>query len=128
MRQPDALLAKRILVLQLALSFILSAAALPFGLTVALSVLIGGAVCLLASFIFASWVFRQYHARDPESLLMRFYGAEIVKLSLVLGLFVLAFATIEGLNLPALLAAYFGVQVWPAFFASGWGARTTPER
>ena len=82
----------------------------------------------MASFIFASWVFRQYHARDPESLLMRFYGAEIVKLSLVLGLFVLAFATIEGLNLPALLAAYFAVQVLPAVFASGWGAHSTDRK
>ena len=123
MQQPDVLQAKRILAVQLALSLILSAAALPFGSSVALSVLIGGAVCLVANSIFAFWVFRQYSARDPGSLLMQFYGAEIVKVSLILGLFVVAFMTIEGLSLPALLVAYFAVQVLPAVFASGWGAR-----
>jgi ATP synthase protein I len=128
MQQPDALQAKRVLVVQLAMTLILPAAALPFGKTVALSVLIGAAVCLLANGIFAIWVFRQYRAQEPGSLLMRFYGAEIVKLSLVLGLFAAAFATIEVLNLPALLAAYFAVQVLPAVFAPGRGARSTPER
>ena len=59
---------------------------------------------------------------------MRFYGAEILKLSLILGLFAIAFTTIEGLHLPALLIAYFAVQVLPAIFASGRGARSTPER
>ena len=54
---------------------------------------------------------------------MRFYGGEIIKLSLILGLFVAAFTMIEGLNLPALLIAYFAVQVLPAVFASGWDAR-----
>jgi ATP synthase protein I len=117
MQQPDVLQAKKILALQSALVLILSAAALPFGLNVALSALIGSAVCLVANSVFAFWVFRQYRAQEPGSVLMRFYGAEIVKLSLILGLFAVAFATIEGLNLPALLAAYFAVQVLPAVFA-----------
>ena len=128
MQQSDALQAKRILVTQLALSLILSAAALPFGLSVALSILIGGVVCLAANSAFAFWVFRQYRARELGSLMMRFYAAEIVKLSLVLGLFAIVFMTIEGLNLPALLAAYFAVQVLPAGFASAWDTRKTRER
>jgi ATP synthase protein I len=90
---------------------------------VALSVLIGTGVCLLANSIFALWVFRQYRAQDPGSLVMRFYAAEIIKLSLILGLFAAAFTTIEGLNLPVLLIAYFAVQVLPAVFASSQGAR-----
>lgn len=128
MQQPDALQAKRVLALQFALTLILSAVALSFGVSVALSVLIGAAVCLLANSIFAFWVFRQYRAQEPGLLLMRFYGAEVLKLSLILGLFAVAFATIEGLNLPALLIAYFAVQVLPAVFASGWDARNTRER
>jgi ATP synthase protein I len=128
MQQPDALQAKRVLAIQLALTLVLSAVALPFGLYVALSVLMGGAVCLLANAVFAFWVFRQYRAQEPASLVMRFYGAEIVKLSLVLGLFAVAFTMIEGVNLPAMLIAYFAVQVLPVIFASGWGARSTPER
>ena len=123
MQQPDALQAKRVLVIQLAMTLILSAGTLPFGMSVALSVLIGAGVCLLANAIFAVWVFREYRAQEPGSLVMRFYGGEIIKLSVILGLFVAAFTMIEGLNLPALLIAYFAVQVLPAVFASGWGAR-----
>jgi ATP synthase protein I len=128
MQQSDALQAKRILAIQSALSLVLFAAALPFGLSVALSFLIGGAVCLVANSVFAFWVFRQHRASEPGLLLMRFYAAELVKLSVILGLFAMAFAMIEGLNLPALFAAYFAVQVLPAVFASGWDARSTPER
>lgn len=123
MQQPDALQAKRVLTVQLALTIVLAVGALPFGMGVALSVLIGAGVCLLANAIFAIWVFRRYRAQEPGSLVMRFYGAEIIKLSLILGLFVAAFTMIEGLNLPALLIAYFAVQVLPAVFASEWGAR-----
>ena len=128
MQQPDVLQAKRVLVVQLALTLVLAAAALPFGISVALSVLIGAAVCLLANSLFAYWVFRQYRAQDPGSLLVRFYGAEVAKLSLVLALFALAFTLSEGLNLPALLLAYFAVQVLPAIFASSWGAGRDAEK
>ena len=123
MQQPDALQAKRVLVIQLAMTLILSAVAMPFGMSVALSVLIGAGVCLLANAILAVWVFREYRAQEPGSLVMRFYGGEIIKLSVILGLFVAAFTMIEGLNLPALLIAYFAVQVLPAVFASSWDAR-----
>jgi len=123
MQQPDVLQAKRVLVGQLALTLLLAPAALPFGMTVALSALIGATVCLLASSTFAFWVFRQYRAQEPGTLLMRFYGAEVIKISLILGLFVIAFKTVDGLNLPALLASYFAVQVLPAIIASGRGTR-----
>jgi ATP synthase protein I len=128
MQQPDVGQAKRVLLAQLALTLTLVAATLPAGMAVAISVLIGAAVCLLASSVLAYWVFRQYRAQDPGSLVMRFYGAEIVKLSLVLGIFVIAFTTNEGLNLPSMLAAYVAVQVLPAVFASSWDARKTRER
>ena len=51
------------------------------------------------------------------------YGAEIVKIVLILALFAVAFATLKDLNLPALLGAYFAVQVMPALFASRPDAR-----
>ncbi len=127
-QQPDALQVKRILILQLALTLILTTAALPFGIPVALSVLIGAAVCLAANSIFAFRVFRHYRAQDPKAVLVRFYGAELIKLALVLGLFAVAFMTSKGLNLPALLIAYFAVQVLPAVLAPGWGAHKIRER
>jgi ATP synthase protein I len=127
MQQPDVLQAKRILIAQLALTLLLTAAALIFGTSVALSVLFGGAVCLLANTIFAFLIFRQYRAQDAGALVGRFYGAEVVKLSLILGLFAIAFATKAGINPPALLVAYFAVQVLPAVVASTWngGRRDT---
>jgi ATP synthase protein I len=95
---------------------------------VALSALIGGGVCLAANAFVAFWVFRRYRAQDPGLLVMRFYGAEVAKIALILGLFAVAFVTIESLNVPALLSAYLVVQVLPAFFASVGGARSDRER
>lgn len=113
---------------QALLTLTLTVAAVPFGAHVALSVLIGAASCLLATAVFAFWVFRRYRAQRPEALVMRFYGAEIAKLALVLGLFAIAFATVDGLVLPLLLAAYFVVQLLPTVLAPRWGADPKRER
>jgi ATP synthase protein I len=128
MHQPEALQAKRVLIAQFALTLALPAVAYPFDERIALSVLIGAGVCLIATAVFAFWVFRRYSAQRPDLLVMRFYGAEIVKLAMVLGLLALAFATVQGLNLPALLVAYFVVQVLPTVFAPKWGADPKRER
>lgn len=117
---PDGLQAKRVLWMQLITTLAGSAAALFFGSAAALSVLIGGSVCTLANALFALLVFRRYRAQEPGMLVMRFYGAEIGKIALVLALFAAAFVLISGLNLPALLGAYFVVQVFPAMLASSW--------
>ncbi len=128
-QQQGAQLAKSVLVVQLALAPVLTVVALPFGLPVALSVLIGATVCLVANSIFAFEVLGYYYrAQDPQSLVVRFYGAELIKLSLVLGLFFVAFVTIEGLSWPALFGAYFAVQVLSAVVAPDWDARKTRER
>lgn len=123
MRQPDAAQVKRVLKIQ----FITALAAVLFGslfgLSVALSVLIGAGVCLLANTVFALWVFRDYRAEEPGGLLMRFYGAEVAKIAIILGLFAVAFVTIEGLNLLALLGGYFVVQVLPSVVAAQLDAR-----
>jgi len=119
MQQPGMRQTKGILIAQITLMPILTAAASPFGSSVALSVLIGALVCLMANAVFAFRIFRQYRTQEPESLLARFYGAEFVKLSLALGLFVIVFTTIGDLSVPALFAAYFTVQVLPVILASG---------
>lgn len=125
MQQPAVLQVKRVLRTQLIVGLLAIAVALPFGTPAALSVLIGAAVCLLANMVFAFWVFRKYQAQDAGMLVMRMYGAEIAKIVLILVLFAVAFATIEGLNLPALLGAYFAVQVLSPLFAARAGARQT---
>jgi ATP synthase protein I len=91
---------------------------IPFGGIAVVSAAIGAGVCLLANWVFALRVFRRYRAAAPTELALRIYVAEIVKIALILGLFALAFVTLANLNLPALLGAYFAVQVLPALFAS----------
>lgn len=123
MQQPDALQARKVLKIQTILSLIIVVFAVPFGRSVALSVLIGSGSCLLANAMLAAWVFRAYRAQEPARLVMRFYGAEAAKITLILGLFVVAFVTFDDLNIPALLGAYFAVQVMPILIAAQLGNR-----
>jgi len=126
--QPDALQFKRVLFTQMIASLVLTVAALPFGTHVAVSALIGAVVCQLATAVFSIGVFRRYSAQRLDILVMRFYWAEIAKLAVIIGLFSLSFATVDGLNLPVVLVAYFVVQVLPTLFAPKWGAGSKPQR
>lgn len=108
---------KRLLLWQAVFALLAVLVALPFGAVALKSAGIGAGVCLLANWVFAQRVFRRYRAQQPGDLVLRMYGAEIVKIVLILASFALAFATIEHLNLPALLGAYLAVQVLPALFA-----------
>lgn len=125
MQQPDVLRAKRILKIQSILGLVLAVAALPFGAPVAISVLIGAGTCVLANAMLAGWVFREYRAQEPERLVGRFYGGEVAKIVLIVGVFAVAFATLDDLNIAALLAAYFAVQVIATVIAAQLDSRTT---
>lgn len=111
MQQADAAQAKRYLKFQALLGLAVVVLAMPLGGAAALSAAIGAGACLVANALFAASVFRGYRAQQPEQLLLRIYGAEVLKVALILGAFVLAFATIEGLDLPVLLGAYLITQV-----------------
>lgn len=112
--------------IQVILTLILAAGAMAFSGAAALSILIGGGTCVLATALFAASVFGPYEARRPEALLGRIIGAEIGKLILVIGLFVFAFARVDVLNVPAMLAAYFAAQMLPAMIAPYLGAGSKP--
>ena len=116
-------LAGRVLGLQAILTLVATLAAMHFGSMPALSVLIGGGACLVANTAVVLWMFRDYRAQAPGALVVRFYGAEVVKIALLLGLFAAAFATIDGLNVLVLLGSYFAVQVLSPIFAA-----QTPRR
>lgn len=122
--QPDRIQLKRLLLWQVVFALLAILIALPFGASALKSAGIGAGVCLLANWVFARRVFRRYRAQQPGELVMRMYGAEVVKIVLILTLFAIAFATLENLNLPALLGAYFAVQVLPAFLATRPAAQT----
>lgn len=114
---------KRLLQWQIALAVAAVLISLPFGMVALTSAAIGAGVCLLANWAFAIRVFKRYRAQQPGEIVLRMYGAEIIKIVMILALFSVAFVTIEDLNLPALLGAYFAVQVMPALFASRPDAR-----
>jgi ATP synthase protein I len=114
------------LVIQVILTLILAGGVMAFSGAAALSILIGGGTSVLATALFAASVFGPYEARRPEALLGRIIGAEIGKLILVIGLFVFAFARVDGLNVPAMLAAYFAAQMLPAMIAPYLGAGSKP--
>jgi ATP synthase protein I len=128
MHQTDARQVKRVLVMQTGMTLVLTSLAFVFGSLIALSVLIGAAVCTLANGVFAFGVFGRYRAAQPGQLVMRFYAAEVLKIVVILALFGAAIALIEGLNLPALLGSYFLVQVLPVLLASQRDAADTNVR
>jgi len=121
MQQRDSLQAKRVLGVQVVLTLTLTAAGLASGPHIALSVLIGAGAGTLANALFAFWVFGQYRAQEPERLVMRFYGAEFAKIALVLGVFSLAFLSVDSLNVPVLLTAFLIIQVIAPVVGSRFG-------
>jgi F0F1-type ATP synthase assembly protein I len=87
-----------------------------------MSVILGGAIYSLPAF----WALRREFSRgkkrnsvskltaDAALTLAQMYGNEILKLTLTVGLFGLAFGLIEPLNPLALLLAYIGSQLLAA--------------
>jgi len=118
----ESQLPRRILVIQVLLTLVLAAGGLLVSTNLALSLLIGGGTCSLASALFAASVFGPYRAARPEALVGRIIAAEIGKLILVIGLLVFAFSKVQDLLMPAMLAAYFAAQVVPVMVAPYWGA------
>lgn len=72
----------------------------------------------MANGLSALWIFRDYQARYPERLLLRLYGGEVLKVAVAIAVFAAAFALIQDLRLPVLLAAYLFVQVASAPIAA----------
>ena len=88
--------------------------AAPFGATALISAGVGCAACLLANVAAAFWVFRRYRAQQPGALVLRFYGAELIKITLILMLFAIAHVAFDSLVLPIVLGSYLAVQTLPA--------------
>jgi ATP synthase protein I len=118
MQQAEARLVRRILRVQAMIGLGAAALALPLGSSVALSVLIGAGSCLVANALFAASVFRGYRAQEPERILLRFYGAELAKIVVILALLAIALAMIDSLIAPVLLGAYLVTQVAASLIAA----------
>jgi len=119
MQKLDLQRAKRILLIQVVLTLLLAGAATFYDVAAGRSALLGGGITTLANSVFALLVFGRYRAQEASRLVLRFYGAELVKLGLVVALLAATFVWIAPLNLAALFGAFFLVQVLPPLLAHG---------
>jgi ATP synthase protein I len=101
-------------------ALVLALVMLLVGPVYAYSALAGGMIAAVANALFAGRIFADYRAQEPQLLLMRLYGAELLKLVLVGVLFGGAYLWIEPLSPGALLGAFLVVYlVPPVIVASG---------
>lgn len=119
MQNLDIRRARRILTIQVVLTLLLAGAATLYDGAAGLSALIGGAITTVANGLFAVLVFGRYRAQEAGKLVFRFYGAELLKLVLVVLMFAATYFWIAPLNLVALFGAFFLVQVLPPLLAHG---------
>lgn len=117
MQKLDITRAKRILIIQVALTVAVAVAGTLYETTAGLSALIGGGITTAANGLFALMVFGRYRAQDADRLVLRFYGAELLKLGFVILMLALTFIWVTPLNLVALFGAFFLVQVLPPLLA-----------
>jgi len=118
MQNLDASRAKRILIAQLLMTFIVALIGLLFDLLVARDALIGGLAASGGSALFAYWVFGRYNAKQPGQLVSQFYSGELIKIIFIVAVFALAMKGLDDLNPVALFAAFFVVQVLPPMLAN----------
>ncbi len=118
MHNLDARRAGRLVIAQLITFLGIGLLASPFGLDIARDVLIGGFAAWLGSAIFAVWVFGRYRAQEPGRIVARFYGGEVIKISMVVVVFTVAIKLIEDINPIAVFGAFLVVQVLPPLLAN----------
>ena len=107
---------RKLLKIQLLMVVCVPILLIPFGLTVVKSAFFGAVIVTISSHVSAMLAFGKYTAQKPEKILVKFYGAEIIKLTIVIALFVLIMLFFKPLNIVALLTVFFMTQVFPALF------------
>ncbi len=98
---------------QALLSGVLAMLALPSGMSLARDVLCGGVAAITGSVVSVYFASGQYQAARPDVIVRRFYLGQLVRFSVIAGIFLSMMLAIDNLNLVALLAAFFIVQVLP---------------
>lgn len=122
MQPLDASRAKRILLTQLVVTLLIALGALFYSPLAAMSALIGGGTATVGNAIFAVWVFGPYRSQNPQVMVVKMYGGELLKLLLIALIFTVVFVWMKPLNLPALLSALLAVQILPPVIATRFGA------
>jgi ATP synthase protein I len=127
MPPPDPARAPQVILLQTLTTIATGAAASLFDHALALSTVVGAGTGTLANAFFAFWIFRRYWAQAPGALVLRFYWAELAKITIALASFTAAYLSIDELRPTALLGAYLFVQVFPPMLACRGNAGRTRE-
>ncbi len=95
------------------LTAMLAIVALPFGVSSARDVLCGGIAAVLGSVVFAYFTFGCYQAARPDAIVRQLYLGQLVRFSVIAGIFLVVALVLSNLNPVALLAAFFIVQILP---------------
>lgn len=96
----------RIIRIQLLVTLIAAGVASTYGLSAMWSALAGGLNSLIPNAYFARKVLDPSVEGPPRMVLSRWFRAEVAKLAMIAGLFVVAFAFVEKLNVVALFGAF----------------------
>lgn len=97
---------RRIILIQLLATLVLSGLALVFGWVYGWSALTGGLIATLAHAYFAWKVFGRQQETGPEQILATYYRAEVGKIILTVMLFIGAILMIKPLSIVTLLGVY----------------------
>lgn len=107
--------AYRMVLVQLAISVLLTLIGLIFSSQVSLSLGVGSAIVVLVNFVFATIVFRKSGAQAARDIQRAFVFGESLKLLLTIGLLILVF-TLLPVQAPAVLIG-FAIIVLSQWFA-----------
>lgn len=105
---------RRILLMQLLATIVISVCLLVFEQIYFWSALAGGLIATLANAYFAWKVFVRSQESAAEKILATYYGAEVSKIILTVMLFTAAIVMIKPLSMITLISVYFFNQFIPA--------------
>lgn len=96
--------------LQLGISLLLSVVCLMFGIQYAVSVLLGGLICLVGNAVFIWRFFRRGNTQSARDLLSDAYQGAFSKMLLTTLLFVMVLVTFEELKILLLFVGFIAAQ------------------
>jgi ATP synthase protein I len=101
----------RIISVQFLVTVLVAGVASVYGLSAALSAVAGGLNSLVPNAYFARKVLGPSAEGHPQMMLGKWFRAEVGKLAMIVGLFVVAFAFVERLNVIALFSGFLCVHL-----------------
>ncbi len=114
----------RTVIAQIVLALLASVLLLYWGVTEAVSGLIGGLAAAAGNGFLGFFVFQRYRAQQPGAMLGRFYMAEIARLALIGLVFLLSVLYLRPISIAAMLGIFLIVHLASAFLMISFGRNT----